>query len=134
MLYVHSLHNRPDFVNDVYIDELMTFVTKYLGFDGMVYIQYKENLGACGFADRDDEYDEYMVEINNELSEEEFRATLFHEMVHVDQMARGDLQSCEMTGVPLWRGHSYDEAYAETPWEIEAYEMEDKMMKEYDGH
>jgi len=112
----------------------MQFVTRYFDFNGMVFIMYTEDLGACGFADRDDEYDEYTIEIDSALSEQEFRATLFHEIVHVDQMARGDLQSCEMTGVPLWRGHSYDEEYRDTPWEIEAYEMEDRMMSDYNEH
>jgi hypothetical protein len=58
--------------------------------------------------------------------------TIEHEMVHLDQMKRGDLDYTD-TDV-FWKGKKYprskmNEGAANLPWEKEAYSKQDKPVK-----
>jgi hypothetical protein len=49
-----------------------------------------------------------------------------HEMVHVKQFARKELEHTQWTYIQTWNGKRYNtnKCYWELPWEIEAYGME----------
>jgi len=53
-------------------------------------------------------------------------------MVHVKQMARGELKEVYHGGHRhVWKGKTVDKNYKDQPWEKEAYRMQDKLFKEY---
>jgi len=67
--------------------------------------------------------------INKDVSPLELKKnkTISHEMVHIDQMKRGDLDYTD-THV-MWKGKKYsratmDEGNHKLPWELEAYKKE----------
>jgi predicted metallopeptidase len=72
----------------------------------------------------------FVIEVRQTDSEEEKLKTLAHEMVHVRQYIRGELNE-EMS---VWRGKKVDSdeiPYAEQPWEIEAESIAHKLYDEY---
>jgi hypothetical protein len=72
----------------------------------------------------------FTVEVKRDLNEEEKLMSIAHELVHIRQYATGQLNE-EMT---LWQGESVNSdliPYLEQPWEIEAYELGDKLYKDY---
>lgn len=72
----------------------------------------------------------FVIEVRQSDSEEEKLKTLAHEMVHVKQYIRGELNE-EMS---VWRGrkvNSDEIPYSEQPWEIEAESTAHKLYDEY---
>lgn len=72
----------------------------------------------------------FIIEVRQSDTEEEKLKTLAHEMVHVKQYIRGELNE-EMS---VWRGHRVDSdeiPYAEQPWEVEAESVAHKLYDEY---
>lgn len=67
---------------------------------------------------------------NRKLSFIEMMKCLTHEMVHARQIFRKQLIN---NGVHrTWNGQSADHySYEESPWEKEAYELEEKLFKEW---
>lgn len=73
---------------------------------------------------------DFLIEVKRGLNDEDFLMTIAHELVHVRQYVRGDLNE-EMS---YWRGASVKASeipYAEQPWEIEAEEVAEELYKEY---
>jgi predicted nucleotidyltransferase component of viral defense system len=72
----------------------------------------------------------FTLEVNRSLSEHEKLMTLAHEMVHVRQYAKMELNE-EMN---RWHGEYVNTdliPYHEQPWEIEAYDLGDRLFKQY---
>jgi hypothetical protein len=73
---------------------------------------------------------DFLIEIHNRLSKEDYIKTLFHECTHILQHVRGDLK--ERAGKQTWKGMDYTNAdYENSPWEQEALENENKLYHEY---
>lgn len=60
----------------------------------------------------------------------EIACTLAHEMVHVKQMAKGQLKGGG-DGTQIWMGKRYpaDTPYLDRPWEIDAYAKQELIMR-----
>ena len=57
--------------------------------------------------------------------------TVLHELVHVKQFARGELDS-KYKGMRWKTAHVTDDVdYMDLPWEKEAYKMEDKLAAKF---
>lgn len=86
----------------------------------------------CGLVDyeSDEEFAEVSVYLAKRLSPKEAIRTLFHEMVHVKQYVTGKL---EAGVVQKWEGIYYEDDYENLPWELEAFELEEQMMKTFGG-
>ena len=73
---------------------------------------------------------EFVVEIKHGQTEEEYLRTLAHEMIHVKQYALGELNE----QMDLWLGEKYESdriAYHKQPWEIEAHDLSEVLLYEY---
>jgi len=87
-------------------------------------------LGYC-WGDKD----EVSIEISREhydrkLSFLEMMKVLTHEMVHARQFFRKQLNSSGMRRT--WNGESADHYdYKNSPWEMEAYDLEEKLFNEW---
>jgi hypothetical protein len=68
---------------------------------------------------------EFVIEINRNLSKEEYEKTLIHEMIHIEDYIIGNLS--EKNGKLLWKGKVYDDE----PWEIRAEELEQSYYEIY---
>ena len=99
--------------------------------------------GAFGYASHGDEDDEYLVEIGKVVIDGEFRlqtpreiaSTLAHELVHVKQYIRGELnaEGTRWKGqkVPFGPRGGVKIKYRQQPWEAEAFEMEEYFTEAY---
>ena len=72
-------------------------------------------------------YDEFpsrycTIALDPAMEFNEFFTTLMHEMVHVKQYVTGQLKSSK------WEGKKWNGSYADSPWEIEAYELESVLI------
>lgn len=86
-------------------------------------------LGYC-WGDRD----EVTIQISREhydrkLSFLEMMKCLTHEMVHARQIFREQLTYNGLS--KIWKGEVSSHSYEESPWEIEAYELEEKIFNEW---
>ena len=72
----------------------------------------------------------FVIEIHKNDSEEEKLKTLAHELVHVRQYARNELND-EMN---TWKGRKVDSdsiPYDDQPWEVEAIKLGDELYELY---
>ena len=75
----------------------------------------------------------FKLYVRKDIGDAEILKTLAHEMVHVKQYCKRELNE-EMT---KWRGRSYDirkVSYFDRPWEIEAHEVGDSLVQEFYEH
>jgi len=89
-------------------------------------------LGWCDFVDNQSRPRFFEIELDDEQGPIRLIRTLAHEMVHVKQWAKGDLK--EYSRKPdVWFGEPVDRdmPYRDRPWEIEAYELEKTLSKEF---
>ena len=79
---------------------------------------------------------EFVIEINCNLDDDDFIETVCHEMVHVKQHARRELEDMTLS-LKRWKGEDWItlfssiEDYMNFPWEKEAYEMESILRDRY---
>ena len=97
--------------------------------DLTVEIQIVNGLGFYGLcSDLGEKH--YMIEVDNNGDIREMISTVIHEMTHVKQYVRNELQG-GLHGVYLWKGqiiHAELEN-CETPWEQEAYNTETLLIE-----
>ena len=72
----------------------------------------------------------YMVVIKPTRSLKDLGITLAHEMVHVKQLAKGQLKH-RKTGSYIWAGKRYSKKteYLSMPWEIEAFSKQELILR-----
>lgn len=79
---------------------------------------------------------EFNLEIEKTLTEDDFITAICHEMVHVKQFARGETKDVNLF-TKQWKGTDYLSAYSTVdeymtlPWEKEAYEMQEILLKKF---
>ena len=104
-----------------------------------------ETLDICVHLDKLQEADgyclavtnrEFNLEIEKTLTEDDFITAICHEMVHVKQFARGETKDVNLF-TKQWKGTDYLSAYSTVdeymtlPWEKEAYEMQEILLKKF---
>ena len=89
-----------------------------------VYIEIKKLKDAHGYGLELDKR-EYEIEIDQRLKGDDLITTVFHEMIHVRQGVRKQYQNINTINYK-----TYDE-YMKLPWEIEAYKLQEVMLKEW---
>lgn len=122
---IYELVNKPSKLETVLLDSAVSFACSYLQLDLDLIISFESlKRHQCGFCDYDE--DEIVISIAKRLSVENVIRTLFHELVHVKQYSDGRLEN----GSPqMWCGVIYEDKYENLPWEVEAFDLEEKMMK-----
>ena len=76
---------------------------------------------------------EFIIELDRKLEYYDLIETVCHEMIHVKQHVRKELQDYH-NGTVLWKNRKYDmnyDEYTDFPWEHEAYEKEFLYAKKY---
>jgi hypothetical protein len=73
---------------------------------------------------------EFNIIIKKDIGDKEIIRTISHEMVHVKQYTYNELNE----SMTMWCGKSVDEDqydYFNSPWEIEAHELGDKLYESF---
>jgi len=75
---------------------------------------------------------DFYIDVEKTLDDEEMVETVCHEMVHVWQGATRKMKDLTF-GRKMYMGKVYDDttAYEDEPWEIEAYEMQGKLLEKF---
>ena len=76
---------------------------------------------------------EFHIQIDKRLEGDDFITCVFHELVHVKQHLKKELKD-DNGCFSMWKGkeiHHGDSNYYELPWEKEAYELQETLLKEY---
>jgi hypothetical protein len=124
---IYEVINQPKRIETALLDSAVSFACKYLQLDVDLTVEFDTlQKYQCGHCDYDE--DEVIVTIAKRLSKKEAIQTLFHELVHVKQYADGRLEHGYK-----WLGKVYEDDYSKLPWEVEAFDLEQKMMEEFYG-
>lgn len=99
-----------------------------LNVDCTIYIDIRHKDAYHGYVENLN--GDYFVTISKKLKSEMFIRTVMHEMIHVAQFISGRLKFENRRRLWLGNDHSNDE-YNDQPWELEAYELEEKFYQEY---
>lgn len=127
---IYEVVNKPKRIEAVLLDSAVSFACSYLKLDTDVVVEFETlQKHQCGFCDYDEEYYEATVTVAKRLSQKEIIRTVFHELVHVKQYETGRLKHNK-----IWEGKLVEsDDYENFPWEIEAFNLEEKMMKVFYG-
>lgn len=98
-----------------------------------VRIKKFKEADAVGYCLMGDSNKEFEIEVAKGQTLKEFVTTLTHEMVHVKQYYRKEMKDTKTPdGHYLWKKNIIDgeTLYKDLPWEIEAYDLQDKLATE----
>jgi len=84
---------------------------------------------AIGFCMMEDNNRTFEIELDKKIGIKEMITALCHEMVHVKQYAKKEMDDGTVNGTARWKNKTipFDTKYYDLPWEKEAYGMEDKL-------
>jgi len=84
---------------------------------------------AVGFCMEGENNRQFFIEIDKKQNLKDIVTTLCHEMVHVKQYARKEMDNGQTNGRARWKSKSIpmDTNYYDLPWEKEAYRIQDKL-------
>jgi hypothetical protein len=87
---------------------------------------------AVGYCMMGDDKRQYEIEVSKDLSIKDFVMTLCHEMVHVKQYVRGEMDDWNGMGVARWKNTKVmpETNYYDLPWEKEAYMLQKSLAKD----
>ena len=70
---------------------------------------------------------EFEIEIDKDITGDDFTTCVFHEMVHVSQYIKKNLY--EKNGRSYWKGVDHSKTdYLDKPWEVEAYRVQEELL------
>lgn len=94
-----------------------------------ITLTFKNLKGAMGYCMMGDNHKEFELEIQKGMDLRTLVATICHEMIHVKQYYRKEMNDeLTMTGRAKWKGRTVkpDTDYIDLPWEKEAFKYEYK--------
>ena len=121
---MYEVEKKPKRLPYQLLDRAVLFASKFLDLDVDLIIEFRIlKSHQCGFCDYYE--DDITITISRYLPVEDIIRTLFHEMVHVKQYVDGRLEHGRSG---IWLGTMCEDKYEDLPWEIEAYDLEQKMI------
>jgi hypothetical protein len=91
-------------------------------------LSQKDNVaGDCIWEDRHTRPREFTIRVDSTQPLQTMLETIAHEIVHVKQFARGELQDTNSFNLSKWKGNNINlnkTHYYDLPWEIEAHGRE----------
>lgn len=90
-------------------------------------------LGLCDYTDTNINPRQFEILLEKNLSDELIIETIMHEIIHVKQMVRNEMQDRVKSGYKkLWKGKDHTNLpYDKQGWEVEAYKMELELVREF---
>ena len=99
-----------------------------------IYVVLKKLRGVDGYCSMEDDTRRmYSIEIHKNLKLRQLIMTLIHEMVHVKQFARNEMDDFRVNGRYRWKSGSVPRnvTYYDMPWEKEALRLQEKLTDEF---
>jgi len=103
-----------------------------------VKVEIKDNLPAGGYCDFEDIWPypprNFIIELCRTKKKIHMFTALAHEMVHLKQYAKSEMKDklYKRKYVTLWKGQIYEDiSYWDSPWEIEAYGLENSLVAKF---
>ena len=135
----YEVSNIPKRLSEELLHRAVLHAVEFLDLDDVDFEIIFDTIGKeqCGYVDyeeADSECDleeEILVYVAKRLPANEILRTIFHELVHVKQYVAGELTSEDE--IMKWNGGVYIGAYELLPWELEAFALEEEMMKTFGG-
>ena len=84
---------------------------------------------AIGWCQMEDTNREFTIDVSKNLTIKELVTTICHEMIHVKQYAKKEMDDWSGNGAARWKGKTFNAEkteYYNLPWEKEAYRLQDK--------
>ena len=84
---------------------------------------------AIGYCMMEENNREFTIEVDRKLGIKELVTTICHEMIHVKQYAKKEMDDWSGNGAARWKGKTFNAEktdYYNLPWEKEAYRLQDK--------
>ena len=95
-----------------------------------IEVQLKNLTGdAVGFCMMEENNRMFTIEADKKMGIKDLVTTICHEMIHVKQYARKEMDDWSGTGVARWKTKTFNAEntnYYKLPWEKEAYRLQDK--------
>ena len=93
-------------------------------------LKREHSFGFCDFVDQAYRPRVFVIEVQSNLSKEFYIKTLIHEFVHLRQWLQGTLRM--RSGKMYFEGESVEKyEYMDQPHEIEAYDSEERLAREF---
>ena len=101
-----------------------------------VNVELTKDLPIDGDCSRGGGRNEFDITLYKKLKDDDFLVTIFHEMVHVMQYAKGYMKDLNHDGSTVyWRGYNYSNyQYRRQPWERQAYRMQEILLRDWKKH
>lgn len=121
-----------DFVR-LFFDDASTEMLKYIEVNIVKVVDRSSKITMANCTNEGD--GSFVIRIRSTLDEDDFKATMVHEMTHALQYCQKRLTS--ESGSFVWNSNSYEsydtdseyEQYRNLPWEVEARKYEDLYMQ-----
>ena len=123
------------------VEDLLTFLSEELNIseDAELMVVYNDDL-LNRLSTGDIEYeallynpaqDRYVLYVKESISGLQY--VLCHEMIHLQQYDRGDLQMSSDFRTVIWKGETFNNSseYLEREWEEEAFGQQNKLWKKF---
>jgi hypothetical protein len=130
---IYEMYDNPDWLTFDVMDSIILHANKTLNFPDDVYfvIEFTDDINGDGNCDMEEGFVE--INVNNMLSKEDTITTIFHELVHAEQIVRGKLVVGHGMVPTKWYNTIYKSTYEELPWEVEAFRLEKQLMESFNG-
>jgi hypothetical protein len=127
----YTIDDKPTMMQYETFDKIISFCWEFhsLPEDLNLDIEFDNDLELPYHGYGDIEENVAVIAINSCISSNDMIKTVIHEIVHIKQIYNGELLLGEDKKLSTWYGNVYDVNYHELPWEVEAYEMENKIME-----
>ena len=99
-----------------------------------IYVALKKLRGVDGYCSMEDDTRRmFTIEIHKNLKLRQLIMTLIHEMVHVKQFARNEMDDFPINGRQRWKSGTVSKnvSYYDMPWEKEAIRLQEKLTDEF---
>ena len=99
-----------------------------------IHVILRKLRGADGFCStEDDSRRKFIIEAHKTLGLRQLIMTLIHEMVHVKQFARNEMDDFPINGRQRWKSGTVPKnvSYYDMPWEKEAIRLQEKLTDEF---
>ena len=99
-----------------------------------IHVILRKLRGVDGFCStEDDSKRTFIIEAHKTLGLRQLIMTLIHEMVHVKQFARNEMDDFPINGRQRWKSGTVSKnvSYYDMPWEKEAMRLQEKLTDEF---
>jgi hypothetical protein len=126
---IYYTNKRTENFTEAELDKIIIFIYDYLEIpeDVVFNLEFSSNFPEFYFAECYISENKIHVSVNETVSKEDMLRSIFHESVHTYQILSGIFCPEKKS----WQNIPYFGNYIDSPWEKEAFDLEEKMYFSY---